>query len=166
MIELLDKTQTEASMLLDSRPNSQRYDQGWVGYRIIFGDLVTERVQTKFNGLVYELDRNLPTNLDSKNRHYHTAPQAMKIVDGIYFMERGRGDLMSQPISQGVIPVGSSYEMLDSDEWHNIAPETYVYTFGIMGSLFDLIRVDLSKVSIEKLSPEEIESIKSLFKEK
>ena len=166
MLELLDKAETDAINLLHYRTNSARYDQGWVGYRIIFGDLVTERVQTKFNGLTYELDRNIPVQLNVRNRHYHTGPLAIKIVEGVYFMERGEGELTSPPISQGIIPIGSSYQMLRRNEWHNIAPETEVYTLGIMGEPFS-VSPDIPRgLSVERLDPRVIDSIKLVFKKK
>ena len=165
MLELLAEYESQIGALIESLPNAKRYDRGWIGDRIIFDDLVTERVHTKINGVIIQLDKSLPARLNPKHRHYHYGPTAVKVVSGFSVMERGSGNLdeISQVIE--LVP-GLSYEMTHRNDWHNIAPSTELYSIVVMGEEWKPApRNILEGLRVERLTEAELETLKGYFRE-
>jgi hypothetical protein len=164
MLDKLKKIEPIASMLLRYRDLDKNYNHGWAGYRIIFDDLVTERVKTKYGGLVIQLDRSFQSTLNFNHRHYHYAPLGLKVIDGVFLMERGEGDLSLKFSEKKVFIPNETYEMIKFDEWHNIAPITTIHTFGITGKEFYEAYDNPSNLKFERLGYREINPIKDFFK--
>ncbi|GEM_PF-4920090 len=166
MLELLAEYESQIGALIDSLPNAKRYDLGWIGDRIIFEDLVTERVHTKINGVIIQLDKSLPARLNPKHRHYHYRPAAVKVISGFSTMEIGSGNLDSAPKVVELVP-GYVYEMVRREDWHNIAPTTELYSIGVMGEEWKPApRNILKDLRVERLTEAELETLKEYFRER
>jgi hypothetical protein len=71
------------------------------------------------------LHRILPAELSTCLFHPHPWPSAMRILSGQYKMITGYGPgNVAPPASEPVsMTAGSSYEMVDPDDWHAVSPQ-------------------------------------------
>lgn len=93
--------------------------------------------------------------------HYHPWESAIKIISGSYEMGIGHSENNQIPSvidCKLVLTAGCSYEMLEPDGWHYVAPKDWgVYSLMVTGKLFEGKKMDIErKKEFRKLTKTEI----------
>jgi len=96
----------------------------WKSLLIDYHPPIVERLWLQWNEYRVCLHKIHPCTIEEALMHPHPWPSAMLLVKGRYEMPIGFSRTERQPtiLNKLMLVAGSSYEMIDSDVWHSVAP--------------------------------------------
>jgi len=141
-------------------------ERKWYGQTIEYGANKTDRVWTPYEDGSIDLHRLYPCSIDEAIFHHHEGPTAVKVFQGSYLMKVGsktRG--IDETIMTILVVPGCTYQMLNQEDYHSVAPNEIVYSLRIRGKPFEEHpdKVNLSSNCFKTLSESEKESLLDCF---
>lgn len=130
MLELLNQAEKHVAELL-----AQDDVSAWKSLHIDYHPPIVDRMWIDWNEYRINLHTIYPCQPSYAFFHPHPWPSAVRIYEGAYMMGIGYGSGIDRPgiHTTLLLESGSSYEMLDRNTWHYVAPLVDTYSITITG---------------------------------